>query len=73
MQRLFFGQIEARTANTGFASGGVLCTLEALCFYSSEVQVESFVLRNPPELLSSSKKQRFICKLKKFTKNYKSI
>ena len=40
---------EARTDNTGFASGGVTCKLGALCFYSSSVQVESFVLRNPPE------------------------
>src|SRR5690554_6797410 len=36
-------------ANTGFASGGVTCKLEALCFESSVVQVDSFVLRNPPE------------------------
>ncbi len=35
--------------STGFASGGVMCKLRALCFYSSLVQVESFVLRNPPE------------------------
>jgi hypothetical protein len=35
--------------NTGFASGGVTWKLEALCFYSSSVQVDSFVLRNPPE------------------------
>ncbi|CAG0981619.1 hypothetical protein FLAV_01800 [Flavobacteriales bacterium] len=40
---------EARTANTGFASGGVTCKLGALCFYSSSVLVDSFVLRNPPE------------------------
>ena len=40
---------ESRTANTGFASGGLTCKLEALCFYSSSVQVDSFVLRNPPE------------------------
>jgi hypothetical protein len=40
---------EARTANTGFASGGLTCKLEALCFYSSSVLVDSFVLRNPPE------------------------
>lgn len=33
-------------ANTGFASGGVMCKLEALCFYSSSVLVDSFVLRN---------------------------
>jgi hypothetical protein len=36
-------------ANTGFASGGVTCELGALCFYSSSVLVDSFVLRNPPE------------------------
>ena len=35
--------------NTGFASGGVTCKLGALCFYSSSVMVDSFVLRNPPE------------------------
>jgi len=40
---------EKRTANTGFASGGVTCKLGALCFYSSVVLVDSFVLRNPPE------------------------
>jgi hypothetical protein len=33
----------------GFASGGLMCKLRALCFYSSSVQVDSFVLRNPPE------------------------
>jgi hypothetical protein len=40
---------ESRPHNTGFASGGVTCKLGALCFYSSSVQVDSFVLRNPPE------------------------
>lgn len=35
--------------NTGFASGGVTCKLGALCFYSSSVLVDSFMLRNPPE------------------------
>ncbi len=35
--------------NTGFASGGVTCKLGALCFYSSSVLADSFVLRNPPE------------------------
>ena len=40
---------EARTANTGFASGGLMCKLGALCFYSSSVLADSFVLRNPPE------------------------
>ena len=35
--------------NTGFTSGGLTCKLEALCFYASVVQVDSFVHRNPPE------------------------
>jgi uncharacterized integral membrane protein len=30
--------------NTGFASGGVTYKLEALCFYSSSLQVDSFLL-----------------------------
>ena len=38
-----------RTAYTGFASGGLTCKLGALCFYSSSVLADSFVLRNPPE------------------------
>jgi tetratricopeptide (TPR) repeat protein len=42
-------QFDTRTANTGFASGGLTCKLGALCFYSSSVLVDSFVLRNPPE------------------------
>jgi len=53
---------EARTANTGFASGWViplqqdrLCKLGTLCYYSTSVLidslvlVDSLVLRNPPE------------------------
>jgi hypothetical protein len=32
------------TANTVFASGGVTYKLEALCFYSSSVLADSFVL-----------------------------
>lgn len=39
---------EARTANTGFASGGVTCKLGALCFYLSSVLVDSFVLETRP-------------------------
>ncbi len=35
--------------NTGFASGGVTCKIGALCIYSSLLQVDNFVLRNPPE------------------------
>jgi len=37
-----------RTAagNSSFASGGVMCKLEALCFVSSLVVADSFVLRN---------------------------
>jgi hypothetical protein len=37
------------TANTGFASGGMTCKFGALCFYSSSVLVDSFVIRNPPQ------------------------
>jgi hypothetical protein len=51
---------EARTANTGFASGGVTCKLGALCFYSSSVQVDSFVLRNPPERKARKRYGKFI-------------
>ncbi len=41
---------DRNTANkTGFASDGLTCKLGALCFYSSSVLVDSFVLRNPPE------------------------
>jgi hypothetical protein len=32
--------------NTGFASGGVTCKLEALSFYSVSVLVDRTVLRN---------------------------
>ncbi len=35
--------------NTGFASGGVTCKLGSLCFFSSSVLADSFVLLNPPE------------------------
>jgi hypothetical protein len=52
---------EARTANTGFASGGVKCKLEALCFYSSVVLLDSLVLRNPPE--RKSRKRQSVKKL----------
>ena len=38
-----------RTANTGFASGGVTYKIGTLCFYLSSVLIDSFVLRNPPE------------------------
>ena len=44
-----FAATVAHAANTGFASGGVTCKLGALCFYSSSVLIDSFVLRNPPE------------------------
>jgi len=33
--------------NTCFASGGVICKLGDLYFYSSSVLVDSFVLRKP--------------------------
>jgi hypothetical protein len=35
--------------NTGFASGEVKCKLGTLCFYSSSVLVDSFMLLNLPE------------------------
>lgn len=41
---LWNGQ-EHRTANTGFASGGLTCKLGVLCFYSNSVLTDSFVLR----------------------------
>ncbi len=41
--------------NTGFASGGVTIKLEAFCFYSNSVRVDSFVLRNPPERKARSR------------------
>jgi hypothetical protein len=37
------------SVNTGFASGGLTCKIEAECYYQTFVQVESGVLRNPPE------------------------
>lgn len=40
---------ETRTPNMGYASDGVTCKLGALCFYSSEVLLDSFVLRTQPE------------------------
>jgi len=42
-------ETEGYAGNTGFASGGLTWKLGALCFYSSSVQVDSFVLPNPPE------------------------
>lgn len=37
------------TANSRFASGGLTCKREGLCFYSAFVQGESFVLLFPPD------------------------
>jgi len=55
MQRLFFGQIEARTANSGFKKLAVQWLNEALCFVSSLVVADSFVLRNR-QLLKPAKR-----------------
>jgi hypothetical protein len=61
-----------RQQRFGVMAGAV--QLGALSFYSSSVQVDSFVLRNPPERKSRTviqfKKNRdlYTCKLKKFTK-----
>ena len=46
--------------NTDFASGGLTCKLEALCFYSSSVLLDSFVLRNPP-LRQAPKRWQKVC------------
>jgi len=37
------------TSTRGLRKGGLMCKLGALYFYSSSVQVDSFVLRNSPE------------------------
>lgn len=42
--------IEKNTADIiGSVSGGLMCKLRALFFYSTLVLIDSFVLRNPPE------------------------
>lgn len=41
--------MKAHAGNTGFASNGVTCKLGALCFYSTLVVADSFVLRYPYE------------------------
>jgi|GEM_PF-1482830 hypothetical protein len=46
MERILDGT-RITTANKGFASGGLMCKLGVLCFYSSSVQVDSFMLGNP--------------------------
>ena len=40
-------KIESTGYNTGFASGVVTSKLRVLCFVSSSVLVDNFVLRNP--------------------------
>lgn len=49
IDQIIDGRPRTTTAKTGFASGGVTCKLGALCFVLSSVQVDSLVLRNPPE------------------------
>ncbi len=44
-------------ANTGFASGGVTFKHGAMCFYSSSVLIDSFVLRNPPHRKATKRYQ----------------
>jgi hypothetical protein len=54
--------------NTGFASGGLTCKLGALCFYSSSVLIDSFVLRNPPERKALKRCEAILpCGVKVFT------
>lgn len=56
--------------NTGFASGGVTHKLEDLCFYSSPVLFDSFVLRNPPH--SQEPKRCRLAKKQAETNDYNS-
>ncbi len=44
MGQLFHWTMRLPAYNTGFASGGVMCKLGALCLVSSVVLVDSFVL-----------------------------
>jgi hypothetical protein len=41
--------------NMGFASGGVTCKIGALCFCSSLMLVDSFVLHNPHDTKSRNR------------------
>jgi len=61
--------------NTRFASGGVTCKLGALCFYSSSVLVDSFVLRNPPERKARNRWLQFLATNNFYKKdgNYESF
>jgi hypothetical protein len=45
----FLERVKVRTPNTGLRRGGLTCKLGALCFYSSSVLADSFVLRSPLE------------------------
>jgi hypothetical protein len=40
----FLERVKVRTPNTGLRRGGLTCKLGALCFYSSSVLADSFVL-----------------------------
>lgn len=51
--------MKVRPHNTGFASGRVRCKLGDLCFYLSSVLVDSFALRNLPELKARKRYQPF--------------
>ncbi len=56
MKLLIIGQTEARTANSGFKKLAVQWLIEHLCFVSSVVLADSFVLRNR-QLLKPAKRQ----------------
>ncbi len=55
-----FRETMPRAGKKGFASGGVTCKLGALCFHSSSVLVDSFVLRNPPKHKARNRKAQFL-------------
>ena len=50
---------EEGTDISGFALGWVTFKLGAMCFYSSSVLNDSFVLRNPPERKARKRYKRF--------------
>jgi len=56
IQRHIFGRAEARTANSTYKKLAVQWLNEALCFVSSSVLADSFVLRNR-QLLVAAKRQ----------------
>jgi hypothetical protein len=57
VERQHFGRTEARTDNSGFKKLAVQWLIEHLCFVSSSVLADSFVLRNR-QLLKPAKRYK---------------